>query len=178
MGAARITEEERLRILELYREGKIASEIAEIVYRDKTVIQRYINQAAENGEVVKRDKRRRQSKLTPEERLEHERAKKRKYNQRQRDKRKAAVGNDRRRTFNPPKGENFKQPLKEKPDGVVVNCTRKVSRQCVYGFENPVVGSALCNYILCEGHMRGCPPEACTHFAKVSKDNPRRRSMV
>lgn len=46
-----------------------------------------------------------------------------------------------------------------------VRCTMSVSKKCLYGMS--AEGNAMtnkCNYILMEGHSRGCPWEECTKF--------------
>lgn len=72
----------------------------------------------------------------------------------------------------------FVQPkpkkLPERPEGIVVKCTKKISRECVYGLRSDENSDVLCNYILCEGHPRGCDPSACDRFSRRSKDNPKR----
>ena len=72
--------------------------------------------------------------------------------------------------------QQYKNPP-EKPDGIVVKCTASVAKKCVYGcLYQP--NQQKCDYILCEGHMRGCPPEQCWHFAKVTRENKRRRPTI
>ena len=66
----------------------------------------------------------------------------------------------------------------EKPEGITVKCTKSISKSCVYGcMRSQTASTNLCNYILIEGHMRGCPPEACTKYSKVKKGNPKRVSI-
>ena len=53
---------------------------------------------------------------------------------------------------------------KEQPIGTV-NCTLAVSRRCIYGASWTACSKGpLCNYILCTGHMRGCPASECNKF--------------
>lgn len=59
------------------------------------------------------------------------------------------------------------------PDGIVVNCTCKVAKQCVYGNAQATTGEPKCNYISITGHMRGCDPDKCDKFAKVSRERKR-----
>lgn len=66
----------------------------------------------------------------------------------------------------------------EVPDGTTVCCTPAVSAKCVYGRLRGDTVGPLCNYLLCEGRPRGCDPRACTHFAKRSADNPRRKVIL
>lgn len=51
-----------------------------------------------------------------------------------------------------------------------VNCTTAVAYKCVYGLSNrQSTMSGLCNYILCEGHSRGCSHKACDKFQTGKK---------
>ena len=60
---------------------------------------------------------------------------------------------------------------------MVPMCTVEKSRQCIYGIaETANAFSPLCNYLLCEGHSRGCPADKCDKFVQVDKDHPRRLS--
>ena len=54
-----------------------------------------------------------------------------------------------------------------------VNCTPIVSRKCVYGIGwKQSSYSGTCNYILCEGHSRGCSAKACTKYQEGKKKMP------
>lgn len=64
------------------------------------------------------------------------------------------------------------------PEGVkVVNCTPRISRTCIYGFEQASSESMCCQYSLCENQSRPCPPEACWKYSRVSRQNPRKRDL-
>lgn len=64
------------------------------------------------------------------------------------------------------------------PEGVeVVNCTPRVSRTCIYGFEQASNESMCCQYSLCENQSRPCPPEFCWKYSRVSRQNPRKRDL-
>ena len=68
------------------------------------------------------------------------------------------------------KGRKAAADLPKKQPPGTVNCNLGVSRKCVYGAcwtassEGP-----LCNYILCTGHMRGCPANECDKFQAGKK---------
>lgn len=56
-------------------------------------------------------------------------------------------------------------------------CTVEKSKQCIYGIADTANAfSPLCNYLLCEGHSRGCPADKCDKFVQVDKDHPRKLS--
>ena len=59
----------------------------------------------------------------------------------------------------------------------MVQCNLHTSRQCIYGVADTANAfSPLCNYLICEGHSRGCPPDKSDKFVQVDKDNPRKLS--
>lgn len=59
----------------------------------------------------------------------------------------------------------------------MVQCDLQISRQCIYGVADTANAfSPLCNYLLCEGHSRGCPPDKCDKFVQIDKDHPRKLS--
>lgn len=63
---------------------------------------------------------------------------------------------------------------------MTVRCSDKISATCIYGvsrFERSKALGARCNYILCEGHMRGCSPDQCDKYVKIDKDHPRKLSL-
>lgn len=58
-----------------------------------------------------------------------------------------------------------------------VQCSFEKSRQCIYGIADTANAfSPLCNYLICEGHSRGCPPDKCDKFIPIDKDHPRKLS--
>lgn len=64
--------------------------------------------------------------------------------------------------------KNGKIETKQPPG--TVNCKLGVSRKCIYGASWTASSDGpLCNYILCTGHMRGCPPTACDKFQTGKK---------
>ena len=49
----------------------------------------------------------------------------------------------------------------------LVNCTESIMKRCVYG---GTVGTVpCCNYILVEGHSRGCSPRTCDQYKTGKK---------
>ena len=57
----------------------------------------------------------------------------------------------------------------KQPPGTV-KCNLGVSRRCIYGASWTASSEGpLCNYILCTGHMRGCPANACDKFQTGKK---------
>lgn len=154
MGGKMIRPEEHEEIVRLYKSGIKECVIAERLGRDRKAIWTHVRQAVKNGEIKE---------LRPTPTRKFTKPKKRKEK-----KPEVKVS----KNFIEMRGNN-KPQLPEKPDGVVVKCTKAVSKKCVYGIEYSEA-AGLCNYILCEGHSRGCPPEACTHFAHRCKENPKR----
>ena len=67
------------------------------------------------------------------------------------------------------KAEKNKALKKEKPVKIegLVNCTAAVMKKCVYG--GTCGGSPCCNYILVEGHSRGCSPRQCDKYRTGKK---------
>ena len=69
------------------------------------------------------------------------------------------------------KRAKIKEAIENQPPGTV-RCTPWRSMKCVYGVggeTNVNVLTPLCNYILCTGHTRGCPAEACTKYQEGTK---------
>lgn len=59
----------------------------------------------------------------------------------------------------------------------MVKCNLETSRNCIYGVADTAnIYSPLCNYLICEHHSRGCPPDKCDKFVQVDKDHPRKLS--
>ena len=59
----------------------------------------------------------------------------------------------------------------------MVKCNLETSKNCIYGIADTANAfSPLCNYLLCEGHSRGCRPDNCDKFVHVDKDHPRKMS--
>ena len=55
-----------------------------------------------------------------------------------------------------------------------VNCTTAVSKKCIYGCDWAATeGSPLCNYILHEKKMRGCPHNRCDKYTEGKKKSLR-----
>jgi len=62
-----------------------------------------------------------------------------------------------------------KKPIIEFKNGCV-NCTYNVSKKCIYGIRpSDTPSQPRCNYMLIEGHSRGCPPTACDKFQEGHK---------
>lgn len=70
------------------------------------------------------------------------------------------------------KRAKVKEVIENQPFGTVM-CTPYRSRKCIYGVGGDTninnTSTPLCNYILCEGHSRGCPAEACTKYQEGKK---------
>lgn len=59
----------------------------------------------------------------------------------------------------------------------MVHCDLETSRNCVYGVADTAnIYSPLCNYLICEGHSRECPPDKCDKFVQVDENHPRKLS--
>ena len=144
-----MTKETEDKIADLFFQGKTYAEIAEIVGCGKKAVFVHVSKMKEDGRL-------------PAGWTKHEHRKPRQ---------------PRQKTVTPFNLNKRPEKLPEKPDGIIVKCTRKVSEKCVYGVSHgQPITTNLCNYILCEGHSRGCLPEACDKYAHRTKDNPLRMS--
>ncbi len=54
-----------------------------------------------------------------------------------------------------------------------IKCTLAVSKTCIYGCTYATRMMGLCNYCLIEKKMRGCSPNHCNKYIKISKEHPR-----
>ena len=151
---SRMTPEEHYKIVALYNAGVTEAEISERLGRDRGAVHRHVDRAIKEGDITVR----------------HAKGKK-KQPPKEKKPKKPKVHSWNRMTI------NMKQELPEKPDGITVRCTRSISRTCVYGSWPGSDTDNLCNYILCEGHSRGCDPNRCDKYSKITKDNPKRRSI-
>lgn len=69
------------------------------------------------------------------------------------------------------KRAKVKEAIENQPQGTV-RCTPWRSKKCIYGVGGDTNINALtplCNYLLCTGHTRGCPAEACTKYQEGTK---------
>lgn len=69
------------------------------------------------------------------------------------------------------KRAKVKEVIENQPPGTV-RCTPWRSKKCIYGVGGDTNINALtplCNYLLCTGHTRGCPAEACTKYQEGTK---------
>lgn len=58
----------------------------------------------------------------------------------------------------------------------LIKCDIKKARKCVYGLaETAPVTACVCNYCQITGKLRGCPPDKCDKFERVSRSNPKKR---
>ena len=143
----RLTEEDRKKVVELYKGGLYCDEIGEQMGINVSTAWTIVEQQIKAGLIEKHP--------------------------RKEPKRKSQGCGPTQRSWNREKIPMI-QAEPEQPAGVTVRCTVKISQTCVYGRESKQTNGPLCNYILCEGKMRGCDPWACDKYSRVTRTNKRR----
>lgn len=192
------TDEELELVKKLYLEGVTCADIGKAIHTDRMRISDLIKQFIESGELEKRKLRR--GKRTEEQTVHmivalyndgvlYEDIAKRVGKSKGAvgwiirklidkgaiEKRKKVHSNQvikRRRVIKPRKFTRKTRTdyvINDKP----IKCTCAVARTCIFGTCNE---QHRCNFIGCTGKARIliCPPDACTVYQKITKDNPRR----